>query len=1020
MTREEWINSKAQKLISTENYKPDRAFAVASILAKKGFKAQQGAWYQNNPSPLNNYEDMSPNKPSEADYNIYNQQQNSTQDDGQLIDPNDTSYEGNKPNYWMKQRMAYNKEQNSTERWNSETGQYEDNYDAEGNAISPEQNQMNSQRIQIANPYTGVSLENSLFTLGQGIGQNDPWKTGLGAGLSALKIGRTGLSGYASGKETRRVYDENYKNLYADNRRPEMLQQGGSIKNSEVMTGKFLVDNPNEGNVEIENNEHVKDNQTGEVRKAVGETHENGGISVQLDDAKILSDYTKIGAKNAKELRDKYKISVTAKDTFAKAMDKVNKKIGVDKSIDEQATFIEKLGKNEDVKDEKTRILNETVLSKKVEEQEEKLEALKPQQNEAFENIFARQEMIPKKGDGTQLLDKGGKVIEEEEVYQQGGIYNTPMTDEEEWLSKAPQLPVDRILYNVGTTEQKQGLNPGNYTRVDYKNGRQDYLDAQGLEDFRRTTNYRIYMDSQKPLKTNLIASMQQGGEYLELAKKYNISSERAEQLMMQQGGELQPQEQAPQDPMEQVVQMIAQSLQQGVPPEQIAEQLTQMGVPPEQIEQLIQSVMQEMGAGQEQAPVEEGQQTMQQGGKVYAQEGKGFSFSTRYKPNLKGYETDGTSILDQDTLTGVEEFQSFTGKGYGAKMADVEKTLNAHPWYFNTEEKKKTFRQAVVKKGAQPEVKAFQEAYNREIEKRANAVGVPKEEVENIKKQVGFTTTGVQKVDGLYGAFTSTRPLYTFSKKDGKVEIKETDVQNTTPQPNRAQQQALRTMMPNLPVDFNLPPSALQPIAKPYVPLGRINPIKQTVEPYLAEQARQQLTSREQLAESGFAPQIQEALMAQNTAAGQLAANDAIGKVEQYNADNQFKTDQINMSQGDKERILNEEFNMGYQDKMMTATANQERDLNRYYAQLNLQNRRNFKDVSNINLTNAMFENFQSDGSNIYVNSPQKQDIGVKANLPANWDKMTGAEQDAWKREDTARRNAFMANKAYQSTQIS
>ena len=56
----------------------------------------------------------------------------------------------------------------------------------------------------------------------------------------------------------------------------------------------------------------------------------------------------------------------------------------------------------------------------------------------------------------------------------------------------------------------------------------------------------------------------------LNLAKQYNLSPDRVIELM-QEGG--QTQEQQP-DQMEQVTQMIAQALQQGTPPEQVAQQL--------------------------------------------------------------------------------------------------------------------------------------------------------------------------------------------------------------------------------------------------------------------------------------------------------------------------------------------------------------------------------------------------------------------------------------------------------------
>ena len=105
-------------------------------------------------------------------------------------------------------------------------------------------------------------------------------------------------------------------------------------------------------------------------------------------------------------------------------------------------------------------------------------------------------------------------------------------------------------------------------------------------------------------------------------------------------------------------------------------------------------------------------------GEKEYYQSGGGYSFSTRVAPKLEGYDTQGTSILNQDNLSDVEEWQPYTGKGYGAKMANIEDTIKVHNWYFDTEEKKKAFREAAVKEGKQPEVEAFQKAYNIELEK--------------------------------------------------------------------------------------------------------------------------------------------------------------------------------------------------------------------------------------------------------------------------------------------------------------
>ena len=170
-----------------------------------------------------------------------------------------------------------------------------------------------------------------------------------------------------------------------------------------------------------------------------------------------------------------------------------------------------------------------------------------------------------------------------------------------------------------------------------------------------------------------------------------------------------------------------------------------------DQVMQLIQAVAQQM---QGQSPQEEAM--MKEGGELpMYQEGTGYTFSTRTTPKLEGYETEGVSILDQDTLSDVELIQPYTGKGYGAKMADVEKTMNIHKWYFDTDEKKNAFREAVAKEGEQPEVKKFQEAYNNEVENRAIRAGVPEQDVKKIVQDVGFSSEGVKKLDGLFGAFT-------------------------------------------------------------------------------------------------------------------------------------------------------------------------------------------------------------------------------------------------------------------------
>jgi hypothetical protein len=102
---------------------------------------------------------------------------------------------------------------------------------------------------------------------------------------------------------------------------------------------------------------------------------------------------------------------------------------------------------------------------------------------------------------------------------------------------------------------------------------------------------------------------------------------------MYQMGGEMMqaPQQGQPQgQPQggggeEQILQQVAQMLQQGMSPEEIVGQLVQMGVPQEQAIQVVQMVVQQM-QGQQQAPQQEPQQAppmMRSGGYMYQMGGE-------------------------------------------------------------------------------------------------------------------------------------------------------------------------------------------------------------------------------------------------------------------------------------------------------------------------------------------------------------------------------------------------------------
>lgn len=96
------------------------------------------------------------------------------------------------------------------------------------------------------------------------------------------------------------------------------------------------------------------------------------------------------------------------------------------------------------------------------------------------------------------------------------------------------------------------------------------------------------------------------------------------------------PMQQAPQqggggDPMEEVIEMVMQAMQQGASPEQVVQSLVQQGIPQEQAVQVVQMVMQEMQGGQggQGAPQGGGQPQMMTGGTPKYQK----AGTVKYKP---------------------------------------------------------------------------------------------------------------------------------------------------------------------------------------------------------------------------------------------------------------------------------------------------------------------------------------------------------------------------------------------------
>jgi len=480
----------------------------------------------------------------------------------------------------------------------------------------------------------------------------------------------------------------------------------------------------------------------------------------------------------------------------------------------------------------------------------------------------------------------------------------------------------------------------------------------------------------------------QQGGNmYIsQLAKKHNIPLERAVELVNMQMGGGQPQEQGGQE--QQIMQMVAEALQSGAAPEEILQQLVDSGVPQEQAVMIVEGVMQQM-----QAPQEQQIPMAQQGLEKMTDEDRAKRFDDAYKSYVGlGYEGKKDIGEIQKWLTekypeDVVNYYIKSGQPANAKHIDIIK-----------EKYKDIFKTT----GIDPNKPSA--SYTSEEKKNlTNALG------ENATKE--FWLEGFK--DNLYDwrlplignnirAIDTNTPLQVTPGKtlDGNSQNPaEVSVEKSNGAPtNNEGGNGVRNIMTNFEPYIPLF-GAIQPIAKQNVAFQRQEPVKATVEPMLAEQERMRMTDVERTEQLGLTPQQQEALMASGLATSQMSANDAISKTEQWNAQNQFATDQYNLGIGAKEQIMNAEFDADYQDKMMQTLANLEESTRGIYRDQYLQGVQNRRDVANMNLINARSDQFAITPYGIeYLNN---KGIPVQDNSFMNkkLEDMTPAEREEYKR---------------------
>ena len=187
-------------------------------------------------------------------------------------------------------------------------------------------------------------------------------------------------------------------------------------KMPQLLTGEYTMGLPKDSaitkNAEIEGEEYVKYPE-GDIQKAIGPSHENGGIDMAIPEGtEVISKTTKLTKEDVKKIKSLYDIEVSTKDSYASAIDKYTKSIGLKKLNDEQADIIEQLKKQMERKDinKDTKSINTDYLSNKIYDTEAKKAPLESKRKEFFDLTFKLQE------------DKKPKSESANETFKYGGI----------------------------------------------------------------------------------------------------------------------------------------------------------------------------------------------------------------------------------------------------------------------------------------------------------------------------------------------------------------------------------------------------------------------------------------------------------------------------------------------------------------------------------------------------------------------------------------------------------------------
>ena len=265
----------------------------------------------------------------------------------------------------------------------------------------------------------------------------------------------------------------------------EFLKKGGYTQTESENTDKRTVDpkmltgNYLEGNdahpdpnAELEKGEYVRTPE-GQSMEIIGKKHFEGGELLNLPvETKVISDYVKIGATNAKNMEKFYDIKVSAKSSFATVVDKYRKSIGLTNMLEDEEDLIKKIAAQEQVTNQATKDLNYKVLSKRLTTIQEQKAPLEDKLTEFIDYVFDIQEEHKVEKGITSDNDKkqdGGEISPDQIILayaEQQGVDPEAIVAELEGLGENErQVMMTEIMQSVRSTPpqaegQPQGEGP--------------------------------------------------------------------------------------------------------------------------------------------------------------------------------------------------------------------------------------------------------------------------------------------------------------------------------------------------------------------------------------------------------------------------------------------------------------------------------------------------------------------------------------------------------------------------------